>query len=421
MHALEKILAVHAGVSEVKQGQIVDCDVDFGGINDIYLQTVYSFREIGGIKVANPDGILIFFDHYSPPSTVRQAQIHKEFRAFSDEQGIKNLMDVNQGVCHQILADKGFSAPGRLIVVTDSHTTSHGAYGCFSTGVGATDMATILKTGKLWFKVPAIIKITIDGILPQGVYAKDVILKILGDLKADYAVYKGVEFAGSTIEAMSMSERMTLCNMTTEIGAKAAYIQPDEITFDALKESGAVDFTVHTTDEDYIYESEHYYRAEDIAVNVAAPFSVDNVEDINAVIGTPVNQAYLGSCTGGKLEDIRIAAEIIKGKKIHPKTRMLIVPASQKVLIEGIEKGWISELLKAGATLVTPGCASCLGTHEGMIAEGEVCISSTNRNFPGRMGHKNGKIYLASPAVVAASALAGCITEPVGYTSGEEM
>ncbi len=417
MHALEKILAAHAGKEKVEKGEIVDCLVDVAGINDIYLQTVYSFREIGGTKVANPDGVVIFLDHYSPPSTVRQAQIHREFRDFSYEHGIKHLMDINQGVCHQILADKGFSAPGRLMVVTDSHTTSHGAYGAFSTGVGATDMAAILKTGKLWFRVPSIIKITIDGVLPKNIYAKDIILKILGDLKADFAVYKGIEFTGTTISNMSISERMTLCNMTTEIGAKATYIQPDEITFAALKEAGVKEdeYTIYHTDEGYQYEHELYYKAEEFKMNLAVPFSVDNVELIDGILGIPVNQAYLGSCTGGKLEDIKIAAEIIKGKKINPKTRMLIVPASQKVLLDGIANGWITDLVNAGATLVTPGCASCLGTHEGMIADGEVCVSSTNRNFPGRMGHKNGRIYLASPAVVAASALAGCIARPEDY------
>ncbi len=416
MHALEKILAAHAGLDQVKQGQIVDCKIDVAGINDIYLQTVFSFREIGGTKVANPDGTVIFLDHYSPPSTVRQAQIHKEFREFAAEQGIKGLMDINTGVCHQILADKGYSAPGRLIVVTDSHTTTHGAYGAFSTGVGATDMAAILKTGKLWFRVPSVIKITIDGILPKDVYAKDIILRILGDLKADFAVYKAIEFAGTTVENMCMSERMTLCNMSTELGAKTAYIKPDQTTFDALKESGATDYTVYETDSDFVYESEHHYNAQDIKINLAIPFSVDNVDTLESALGTPVNQAYLGSCTGGKLEDIRIAAEIIAGKKIHPNTRMLVVPASQKVLMEGIAKGWIPQLLEAGATMVTPGCASCLGTHEGMIADGEVCVSSTNRNFPGRMGHKNGRIFLASPAVVAASAIAGCIADPKDYT-----
>ncbi len=412
MHALEKILASHAGLESVKTGEIVNCKVDVAGVNDLYLQTIYSFREIGGKKVADPNGIVVFLDHYSPPSTVRQAQNHREFRDFCKEQDIPNLMDINQGVCHQIMADKGFSLPGKLIVITDSHTTTHGAFGAFSTGVGATDMATIFKTGQLWFKVPTIIKIQIDGELPIGVFAKDVILQIIGELKADYAVYKAVEFCGSTIENMSLSERMTLCNMTTEMGAKAAYIKPDKITMEHIEAVGATDYTIYETDPGYVYESEHKYTAENFKKSVAVPFSVDNVEDISSLVGIPVDQAYLGSCTGGKLEDIEIAANIIKGKKIHPNVRMLIVPASQKVLLDAISKGYISQLVEAGATLVTAGCAACLGTHEGMIADNEVCVSSTNRNFPGRMGHKTGKIYLASPAVVASSALAGVITDP---------
>lgn len=415
MHALEKILADHADLEQVKAGEIINCKIDVAGINDLYLQTVYSFKEIKGEKVANPDGTVIFFDHYAPASTIKQAENQKQFRQFCKEQNIENLMDINQGVCHQVLADKGFSAPGKVIVVTDSHTTTHGAFGAFSTGVGATDMATILKTGELWFRVPEIMQITINGKLNKGVYAKDLILHIIGECKADFAVYQGVEFRGTTIDEMSMSERMTLCNMTTEMGAKATYIQPDRITYDFLESSGAKGYSVYTTDEDYRYVRKKTYDAESIQMNVAVPFSVDAVELLVENIGIPVNQAFLGSCTGGKLEDLEVAAGILSGKTIHPDTRLLVVPASRQVLADAIEKGYITQLIDAGATLVTPGCAACLGTHQGMIASGDVCISSTNRNFPGRMGHRQGRIYLASPAVVAASALEGYIADPRNY------
>lgn len=410
MHALEKILAKHANLSSVTTGEIVNCDIDVAGINDLYLQSVYSFYEIGGKKVANPDSVIVFLDHYAPASTVEQAANQKAFREFCKEQNIPGLMEINEGVCHQVLADKGYSAPGRTIIVTDSHTTTHGAFGAFSTGVGATDMACILKSGQLWFRVPSIIKIVLDGEMPANVRAKDIILHIIGQVKADYAVYKGVEFTGSAIATMSMHERMTLCNMTTEMGAKATYIQPDDITFDYIKD--VKDYTVYTTDDDYEYEEILHYDVSKIQPQVAIPYSVDNVTELQEVVGTKIDQAFLGSCTGGKIEDLRDAAQILKGKTIHKDVRMLVVPASKKVLLQAMEEGIMKDLLEAGATFVTPGCAACLGTHEGIIANGESCISSTNRNFPGRMGHKNGKIYLASPGAVAASAINGYISIP---------
>lgn len=415
MHALEKILAEHAGVPAVTTGEIVNCSVDTAGINDIYLQVVYSFGEIGGKRVMNPGNVVIFMDHYAPASTAMQAQNQKLFREFAREHGIDGVMDVNEGVCHQVLADKGYSKPGSLIVVTDSHTTTHGAFGAFSTGVGATDMACILKTGKLWFRVPEILRITLNGVMPEGVAAKDVILHVVGDLGADYAVYRGVEFAGPAVAAMSAAERMTLCNMCTEIGAKAAYIQPDDVTLRHLAAVGADGYTVYETDPGYVYWAEHAYDISALRPQVAAPSSVDNVSAIDRHIGVPIDQAYLGSCTGGRLEDIAAAAGILAGRRIHKNTRMLVVPASKQVLLDAIRLGYLEILVAAGATLVTPGCAACLSTHEGLIASGETCISSTNRNFPGRMGHREGRIYLASPAVVAASALEGRITDPAPY------
>lgn len=415
MHALEKILAHHAGLKEVKAGEIVNCKVDIAGINDLYPQTMYSFWEIGGEKVANPENVVIFLDHYAPPSTIKAAQTHAEFRQFAREQGIDKLMDVNAGVCHQVLADKGLVAPGKLIVITDSHTTTHGAFGAFGTGVGATDLACILKTGELWFRVPRVIKITLNGKLQPGVYAKDIILHVIGKVGADFAIYKGVEFAGTLIPQLSISERMALCNMTTEMGAKTSYIQPDEVTISYLKEKGVKEYNIFMTDPDYEYEEELTFDVSEIKPRVAAPFSVDNVYDIKDYLGTPVDQAFLGTCTGGRLEDIAVAAKILKGKKIHKNTRMLVVPASMETQMEAIRLGYMQDLLEAGCTFVTPGCAACLGTHEGLIAEGETCITSSSRNFPGRMGHKQGKIFLASPATVAASALHGVITDPTPY------
>ena len=412
MHAIEKILAAKAGKNKVTTGEIVNCAIDVAGINDLYLQTVRSFYEMGGTKVFDPDKIVMFFDHYAPCATVMQADNHKHFRDFCAEQGIGKLMDINAGVCHQVMADKGWSYPGEIIIITDSHTTTHGAFGAFGTGVGATDLATIMITGKLWFMVPEIIRINLIGTLPKGVYAKDVILKIIGDLGADYAVYKAVEFAGPVLKELSISERMCICNMTTEMGAKACYIQPDEITKEFLKEKVTALYKIYETDDDFKYAEDLTYDVSNFEPQVAVPFSVDNVFDLSKYAGTKLNQAYLGSCTGGRTEDIAVAAKILKGKKVHKDTRMILVPASKGVLEECIAKGYIQTLLEAGVTLTATGCAACLGIHQGLLAEGESCISSTNRNFPGRMGHKKGQIYLASPAAVAASALHGVISDP---------
>lgn len=415
MHAIEKILAKKAGKDAVVTGEIVNCFIDMAGINDLYLQTVRSFFEMGGKQVYDPSKVIMFLDHYAPASTITQADNQKQFREFCWDQGIDLLIDINEGVCHQVLADRGLSYPGELIVVTDSHTTTHGAFGAFGTGVGATDLATILITGKLWFRVPEIIRINFEGRLPKGVYAKDIILHAIGELGADYAVYKAVEFGGSVIRQLSISERMALCNMTTEMGAKTAYIQPDEVTMAFVKEHVTREYEVFTTDPGYQYAAEHTFDVSKLIPQVAAPFSVDNVHDITQFVGRKIDQAYLGSCTGGRLEDIAIAAEILEGKKINPRTRMIVVPASRDVLLQAMEKGYMKTLINAGATFVTPGCASCLGTHQGMLAGGETCISSTNRNFPGRMGHVKGEIFLGSPAAVAASALEGKITDPTQY------
>lgn len=415
MHAIEKILAKQAGKTSVKTGEIVNCTVDMAGINDLYLQAVRSFFEMGATKVHSPEKVIMFLDHYAPASTITQADNQKQFREFCHNQKIDLLMDINEGVCHQVLADKGLSYPGELIVITDSHTTTHGAFGAFGTGVGATDMATILATGKLWFRVPEIIKIHLEGTLKKGVYAKDIILHIIGKLGADYGVYKGVEFTGPVLKHFSISERMALCNMTVEMGAKTAYIQPDEITLAFLNQHVTRPYEIMTTDPDYIYHEELTFDISDIGPQLAAPSSVDNVDDLKAFIGTKIDQAYLGSCTGGRVEDLGIAAHILKDKKIHPNTRFIVVPASQKVFLDAMDKGYIQTLVQAGATFVTPSCAACLGTHQGLLASGETCISSTNRNFPGRMGSTGGGIYLGSPAAVASAALTGVITDPIPY------
>jgi homoaconitate hydratase family protein len=415
VHALEKIMAQASSQKSVATGEIVNCRVDLAEVNDLYLQTLRSFFEMGGQKVRDPERVVFILDHYAPAATIQQAANQKEMREFCRAQGIQKVFDVDQGVCHQVMVDHGLVYPGMVLVATDSHTTTHGAFGAFGTGVGATDLAVILITGKLWFRVPEIIRFHLEGKLPKGVMAKDVILRIIGDWKADYAVYKAVEFTGPTLGDLGISERMTLCNMTTEMGAKTSYIQPDAVTLDFLRAKGRQGFQVFTTDPGYRYASEHEVAVNSIGPQLAAPHSVDRVHPIEDFLGRPVHQAFLGTCTGGRLEDLEVAARILKGRSVHRHTRFLVVPASKGVLLGAIERGIMKTLIEAGATFVTPGCAACLGTHQGVLAPGETCISASSRNFPGRMGSPKAEIFIGSPASVAAAAVEGKIADPRNY------
>lgn len=415
MHAIEKILAKHCGQAEVTTGEIVTCDIDFAEINDLYLQTVLSFYEMGGKKVAEPEKVAFVFDHYAPPSTEGMAENHRQMRAFAKEQNFSHHFDTNTGVCHQVLPEAGLVRPGMTLVATDSHTTTHGAFGAFGTGCGATDMATILLTGQLWFRVPEIVEIRLEGKPQAGVAAKDVVLHVLGQMGADGCVYQAIDFTGSYVESLGVADRMTICNMAVEMGAKTAYMQPNQLVLDYVNQRTAYEYQVVTTDEDFTYQASYSFQVDELAPQVACPASVENVAPLQSISSEKIkiNQAYLGSCTNGRLEDLKVAADILRGKHIHPDVRFTVVPASHEVLQEAINAGYITDLIQAGATLVTPGCAACLGTHAGILTKGEVCISSTNRNFPGRMGSKEAEIYLGSPATVAASALAGYLTNPL--------
>lgn len=415
MHAIEKILARASGNSKVSSGEIVNAKVDMAEINDLYLQVIKSFREMGAKKVKYPDKVCFVMDHYAPAPTIQSAANQKAMREFVEEQGIKYLFDINEGVCHQVMPEAGIVYPGMVLVATDSHTTTHGAFGAFGTGVGATDLATILITGELWFKVPEVIKIQIDGVLKPGVMAKDVILYIIGKLGPSAAIYKAIEYCGSTVKNMSIAERMVLCNMAVEMGAKTSYIQPDEKTIEYVKSKTDRDFEVFTTDEDYEYCEEYYFNVDNLVPQVARPDNIDDVDDIDNIEPVEIHQAFIGTCTGGRLEDIEIAARILKGKKINPKTRLVVIPASKGVYLEAIRKGYIEELIKAGATISTPGCGPCLGTHQGILAPGEYCVTTSSRNFPGRMGSTEAKIFCVSPATAAATALEGRLADPRKY------
>ena len=418
MHAIEKILARNSGREIVRTGEIVTAKVDFAEINDLYLQTVYSFYEMGGDKVWDRERCAFVFDHYAPCPDVKSASNHKEMREFAKKNDLRFHFDTNCGVCHQVMPEAGVIYPGMIVVATDSHTTTHGAFGAMGTGCGATDMATILMTGELWFRVPEIIEVRLEGKAPKGVYPKDVILAVLGKIRADGAVYKAIDFTGSYVESLNVAGRMTICNMAVEMGAKTAYMQPNQDVLDYVSARSVRPFEVQYTDLGYEYAETHVFNVSELEPELACPHSVENVHPLNEVISgqeVRLDQGYIGSCTGGREEDIAVAAGILKEKHIAPYTRLIIVPASNEVLENCIAKGYIQDLMKAGATITAPGCAACLGVHEGILAPGENCITSTNRNFPGRMGSKEASLWLASPATVAASLLNGKITDPRPY------
>ncbi|MDY5930730.1 MAG: 3-isopropylmalate dehydratase large subunit [Candidatus Ornithospirochaeta sp.] len=417
MHAIEKILASRSGRKSVSSGEIVNARVDFAEINDLYLQTVESFYQMGGTKVWDNTRLAFVFDHYAPCPTIKTAMNHQQMRRFAKENELTHHFDVNAGVCHQVMPESGLILPGSVVIATDSHTTTHGAFGAFGTGCGATDMACIMLSGELWLRVPEIIEVRLEGEAGKGVFPKDVALNILGRIKADGAVYKAIDFTGSYVDSLGVSERMTICNMAVEMGAKTAYMQPNDKVLEYVDRRAEREYEAVYTDPGYVYSESYEFDVSRMDIAVSCPHSVDNVKPVSEVEKQSIrlDQGYIGSCTNGRTEDIAVAASILKGRHIPPYSRLIVVPASANVLKECIQKGYITELIEAGATINAPGCAACLGTHEGILGPGEVCISSTNRNFLGRMGSSDAMIYLASPATVAASILNGTITDPRGY------
>jgi len=406
MHALEKILARASGKERVSAGEIVMADVDVAEVNDLYYQVVKSFYELGGTEIAFPERANFVFDHYSPASTIGAAENHRKFRKFCREMGVGNLFDIGDGVCHQVLMESGAVGPGKIVVETDSHTTTLGSLGAFATGVGSTDMALILITGKLWFKVPRVINIVLEGTLGEGVMAKDIILHVIGRLRQDAAIYKAVEFSGSTVRDMPQEERMVLCNMAVEMGAKTAYIAPDDVTHNYIARYGWKKGEVLTTDEDFEYDSVHRFDVSGLKPQAALPGSVDNVYDIPSEV-ISIDQVFLGTCTGGRLNDLRVAAEILEGRQVAKGTRFVVIPSSKIVFQDALKAGYVETLINAGAVFSTPGCGPCLGAHEGVMASGEKCATTSSRNFPGRMGSNEADIYIVSPATAAATAIKG--------------
>jgi 3-isopropylmalate/(R)-2-methylmalate dehydratase large subunit len=409
---VEKVLARKAGLDSVVPGQIVTVRPDKLLTHDNTSAIAGQFRKIGVSKMADPDMSVIVLDHVVPAASETYAASHQATRQFVAEQGISAFYDIGEGICHQVLPEKGHAWPGAVIVGSDSHTPTYGAFGAFAAGIGRTEAAAVMATGQIWLRVPESLRIVVNGTLPERVMAKDVILHVIGDLLADGANYCSVEFAGETVRGMSIASRMVLTNMAAEMGAKNAVVEPDEVTRAWLQGRVKHDFDEVHADPDATYERVITYDVSGFAPQVAKPHTVDNVVPVTEVAGTPINQALVGTCTNGRLEDLAAAAEILRGKHIATSVRLLVLPASREVLLAAIEQGIVSDLVAAGATLLNPGCGPCLGAHEGCMAPGEVTISTANRNFKGRMGSKEAFIYLGSPATVAASALAGVITDP---------
>lgn len=411
----EKILARAAGVDQVSAGDIIWADIDKAMMDDILgprVQIAEKMQEIQD-RVWDKDKTVIISDHYTPPASIKQAEIVKFTRDWANEHGIDNYYEF-VGPCHQIMAERGHVKPGTVILGTDSHTCTGGAFGAFATGVGSTEMMGVLVTGQTWLRVPATIKVAWEGALPSGVMAKDVSLKTIGTIGHAGATYKAVEYTGDTIKGLPIDERMCISNMAVEMGAKVGLIAPDEKTEAFLREHN-VEWSVSEallSDPDASYCSEYMFLAKDLEPQVACPHAVDNVHNITELDTIPIHQAYLGSCTGGRYHDLAMAAEVLRGRKIARGTRLLVSPASDEIWRRADKDGILSVLAEAGADILGPTCGVCVGLHSGMLAAGENCISSSNRNFIGRMGSKEAGIYLASPMTVAASAVTGYVSDP---------
>ena len=405
----EKIISEHAG-KEVYAGELVIANVDVAAVQDgTGPLTVQEFKKLGIPQLKNPSRSILFIDHAAPSPRKELSNTHKVLREFSKKYGAV-LSEVGAGVCHQRLIET-FVNPGEILVGADSHTCTSGALGAFATGMGSTDIAVAMALGKTWLKVPATFKVEVTGKFKEGICSKDLMLHLIGMIGADGATYKALEFCGDTIENMSMSERFTLANMAVEAGAKAGLFVADEKTKEFLKSRGREEkFRTLKPDSDAVYERVIKINAEDVDHTVSCPHTVDNTKPASALNDVKVDQVFVGTCTNGRIEDLRVVAQILKGKTVNPDVRMLICPASKDIYLQALEEGLITTFVEANATILPPGCGPCVGVHAGTLADGEVCLATQNRNFQGRMGNVNGFIYLASPYVAAHTALRGYIS-----------
>ncbi len=407
----EKILSHHAG-KDLKSGDVAVCDIDFcfghDGTSSIIID---SFRKLGAQKPFDTSKFYMIIDHSAPSPNIGVSAIHKKMRDFARQFEV-GFYDIGCGVCHQLIPQKGHVTCGDLVLGADSHTCTYGAINVFSTGVGSTDLAIAAASGKNWFRVPETIKVVVKGRLPNGVYAKDIILHIAGDIGANGATYKSVEFCGEAISALSVDARLTISNMAVEIGAKVGLMEADGKVLKWVAEHSRKEPHPVKADIDARYCAVKTYDVSKLVPQVAKPHAVDNVADVAELAGLKIDQAFVGTCTNGRLEDLEVTAAILKGRTVHPEVKFVIAPASKEIYLDALKKGYIDTFVNAGCAVVAPGCGPCVGTHNGVLADGEVAISTANRNFKGRMGNPNSFIYLASPATVASSALTGRISDP---------
>ena len=416
MNITEKILAKASGKQVVHPGEIVDANVDMIMVHDLTGPlAVEAFKKIGVQKVWDNQKAVVILDHQVPAESVKAAELHKTMRQFAKDQKIR-IYDIGRGgICHQVMPEKGHVVPGTVIVGADSHTCTYGAFGAFATGIGSTEAAAVFATGKIWLKVPEAIKINVTGEFQKYVTPKDLILSIIGRMGVDGATYKSTEFTGPTIKSMSIAGRMTLCNMAVEMGAKNGIIEPDETTRKFLEgrvSKALPNFESLKSDKDAVYERTVEFDVSKMEPQVACPSSVDNVKPVSEAGNVPIEQAFIGSCTNGRIEDLRLAAQVLKGKRVKDNVRTLVIPASQEVYKQALNEGLLEIFTDAGAIVCGSACGPCLGGHIGLLAADEVCVSTSNRNFIGRMGSTKASVYLASPATVAASAVTGKITDP---------
>lgn len=415
---IEKIIQRNTRKASVKPGDIVTVQVDRVMIHDIFIPFVAEkFEEMGFQKLWDPDKVVLIYDHLVPASQLDDTRHFKAGDAFAEKYGMTHVHR-SDGICHQLMTEAGYVKPGDVVFGTDSHTTTYGCVGAFSSGIGYTEMASILGTGTMWIRVPETIKVVIDGELPDGVMSKDVILRLIGDLGADGATYRALEFCGSAVDNMSISSRMTIANMAIEAGAKCALFTPDEKTAEYCQVTLTEELQNLKGDEDATYLKVLHYQAEDLVPVLACPSQVDNIHPVSELEGTAIDQVFIGSCTNGRLEDLAVAASILKGKKVAPYVKLIVTPASRKVYLEAIKAGIMDTLIEAGAVITHPGCGLCCGRTGGILCDGERVVATNNRNFLGRMGTSKVEIYLASPATAAASAVAGVLCTSVKKETG---
>ncbi len=414
MTMTQKILAAHAGLPEVKAGQLIEAELDLVLGNDITTPVaINEMQKLDTQSVFNKDKIALVMDHFIPNKDIKSAQNCKCCREFACRHDITNYFDVGEmGIEHALLPEKGLVVAGDAVIGADSHTCTYGALGAFSTGVGSTDMAAGMVTGKAWFKVPSAIKFELTGKPSKWVSGKDVILHIIGMIGVDGALYKSMEFTGDGIKNLTMDDRFTICNMAIEAGGKNGIFPVDELTREYIKDHSKRDYTVYEADEDAEYDAVYTIDLSELKPTIAFPHLPENTKTIDEVGEVKIDQSVIGSCTNGRIDDMRIAAEILKGRKVAKGVRCIVIPATQSIYLQCIREGLMEIFVEAGAVVSTPTCGPCLGGYMGILAEGERCISTTNRNFVGRMGHVDSEVYLASPAIAAASAVTGKISCP---------